>query len=207
MTPSHWTPSHRASKNSAHKNLASKNSTRKNWATGLLLSLVFTFGLAGCSRAVRGGRLMTFSQGISGNASLNSKHNDLDPQISGRYMTYVSDRRGRQEIFLFDMRDRRLIPLPGLSRFDNIVSHPSVSENGNWIVFAANQDGRTGIYLYRRNLRQVRNLVPTLKGEVRNPSISARGDRIAFEVSTQGQWDIAIYNRRGRPLAVPGNPR
>ena len=142
---------------------------------------------------------------------LNSRFSEQSPNLSGRYIAFVSDRQGSQALYLFDLRDRRLIPLPGLdrldSRFDGGVSHPAVSENGNWIVFAASREGRSGIFLYRRNSRQVRSLVPSLRGEMRNPTISADGDRIAFEISRNGQWDIAVYSRQGRPLGIPTNPR
>lgn len=169
------------------------------------LGLGLSLGLAGCAGNWGGGQQVMFPYRANGDNSLNSNYADLDPQVTGRYLVYVSERRGSQDIFLFDLRDRRLVPLPGLNRFDRLVSHPSISEDGNWIVYAASQDRRTGIFLYRRDLQRTRNLVPTLQGEVRNPVISANGDRIAFEVSFNGQWDIALYDRQGRPLPIPGN--
>jgi Tol biopolymer transport system component len=81
-----------------------------------------------------------------------------------------------------------------------VESHPSISENGRYIVFAGSREGRSGVYLYDRETRQVRNLTENLKAQVRNPSISADGNSITFEASVNGQWDILIYNRLGQPI-------
>jgi Tol biopolymer transport system component len=139
--------------------------------------------------------------------SLNSPYDESSAQISGRYITFVSDRRGSPDVYLFDFNDRRLIPLPNLNRFDTITSDPAVSENGQYIAFAGSREGRLGIYLYNRTTQQVRLVTRNLNAEVRNPSLSADGGRIAFEVNSEGRWDIAIYDRQGRPLNIPTNPR
>jgi Tol biopolymer transport system component len=55
-------------------------------------------------------------------------------------------------------------------------------------------------------VRQSRNLVGDIQGEVRNPTISADGSRIAFEYSNNGQWDILVYDRFGRKLNIPQDP-
>lgn len=158
--------------------------------------------LSGC--AGPGGRLVRYPSNAAG---LSSPHSDLSPHHGGRYIALLSDRRGSQDITLFDTRSRRLVPLPGLNRFDSLVGHPAVSADGQWVVYGAVREGRSDIYLYQRSSRQSRNLTARLNTAVRNPSISERGDRIAFEVSVNGQWDIAIYDRNGRPLTIPTNPR
>ena len=117
-----------------------------------------------------GGRLMRYPNNDGG--GLSSPHDDRDAHHSGRYIALVSDRRGRQEIELFDTRSRRLIPLPGLNRQDSAVSHPSVSADGQFIAYASVRDGRSDIYLYRRSNRESRNLTGRLKTAVRNPSVS-----------------------------------
>ncbi len=142
-----------------------------------------------------------------GGRSLNSPASELTPQISGRYVVYTSDRRGSQDVYMFDMVTRNLIDVPGLNAFDAIASHPSVSDDGRSIVFAASRQGRTAIFLYDRETRQSRNLTVNLQAEVRNPTISADGTRIAFEYSNNGQWDILVYNRSGQPLTIPQDPR
>lgn len=142
-----------------------------------------------------------------GGRSLNSAAEELSPQISGRYIVFTSDRRGSQDVYLFDMLDGRLIDLPGLNAFDTIASDPAISQNGNYIVFAASRQGRLAIFLYDRETRQLRNLTANLQAEVRHPTISADGNTIAFESSANGQWDILVYDRFGQPLNVPTDPR
>ncbi len=139
--------------------------------------------------------------------SLNSSFTETTPQISGRYVVFMSDRRGSQDIYLYDTAESRLIELPGLNAFDTITSHPGVSADGRFIVFAASRQGRSGIYVYNRDTRQLQNLVPNLQAEVRNPTISADGRAIAFEAAINGQWDILLYNRFGQPLNVPTQPQ
>lgn len=168
---------------------------------------LFVFALAGllgsCTNSLR---LLSFPFDPGGR-SLNSPAGELSPQIAGRYIVFMSDRFGRQDIYLFDMATRSLVDLPGLNAFDAIASDPDVSENGRYIVFTRSRQGRVGIFLYDRETRQLRNLTANLQAEVRRPTISADGSRIAFESSANGQWDILVYDRSGRPLNVPTNPQ
>lgn len=143
----------------------------------------------------------------SGGRSLNSPAAELNPQISTRYIVFASDRFGRQDVYLFDTLEQRLIDLPGLNSLDAIASEPAVSANGRYIVFTASRQGRLAIFFYDRENRQLRNLTSNLQAEVRHPTISADGNTIAFESSSNGQWDILVYNRFGQPLNVPTNPQ
>lgn len=152
--------------------------------------------MSSCSGA---SRLLNFPFDPSGR-SLNSPASELTPQIASRYIVFVSDRNGSQDVYLFDAVDQRLLDLPGLNALDAIAAHPSVSEDGRYIVLAASRRGRSGIYLYDRELRSLRNLTETLEAEVRNPVISADGSAIAFESSKNGQWDIVIYDRSGQEI-------
>jgi Tol biopolymer transport system component len=124
----------------------------------------------------------------------------MTPRIVGRYLVFTSDRRGSQDIYLYDTMTRTLLDLPGLNAIDRIESNPSISENGRYVVFAGAREGRSGVFLYDRETRQVRNLTENLKADVRNPVISADGNTIAFESSAAGQWDILLYNRNGQPI-------
>ncbi|MDH6098500.1 Tol biopolymer transporter periplasmic protein [Anabaenopsis sp. FSS-46] len=142
-----------------------------------------------------------------GGRSLNSPASELNPQTSGRYIVFTSDRRGSQDVYMFDTLTRTLVDLPGLNSFDTIASHPSVAENGQYIVFAASRQGRSTIFLYDRETRQSRNLTNNLAAEVRNPTISADGRRIAFEYSNNGQWDVLVYEQSGQRLNIPQEPR
>ncbi|MCS6812582.1 MAG: Tol biopolymer transporter periplasmic protein [Cyanobacteria bacterium] len=161
-----------------------------------LLALL-TICLGGC---VTPARLLTFPFDPGGR-SLNSTYADQSPQMAGRYLIFVSDRRGSQDIYLYDLTTQRLIDLPGLNAPDFIASQPSISADGQFIVFTGIRQGISGIYLYNRNTRQLRNLTASLRAAVRNPSISADGRRIAFESSVNGQWDVVVYDRAGQPIA------
>ncbi len=152
-------------------------------------------------------RLLNFPFDASGR-SLNSPSDDITPQISGRFITFVSDRQGRQDVYLFDGNNRRLVDIPGLNQLDILASHPGISEDGRYIVFAGTRQGQSNIYLHDRETRQLRNLTENFKAEVRNPVISADGSTIAFESSANGQWDLMILNARsGQPLDIPIAPR
>jgi Tol biopolymer transport system component len=142
-----------------------------------------------------------------GGRSLNSLASELNPQTSGRYIVFTTDRRGSQDIYMFDTVSRNLVDLPGLNSLDAIASHPSVSQDGRYIVFAASRQGRSAIFLYDKETRQSRNLTANLQAEVRNPTISADGKRVAFESTVNGQWDILVYNSNGEPLNIPQEPR
>ncbi|MEM1391982.1 MAG: Tol biopolymer transporter periplasmic protein [Cyanobacteria bacterium P01_H01_bin.150] len=151
-------------------------------------------------------RILSFPFDNSGR-SFNSGASELNPQISNRYIVYTSDRRGSQDVYLFDRVTRNLSNLPRLNSFDAIASHPSVSQDARYIVFAASRSGRSNIFLYDKETRQSRNLTGNLQAEVRNPTISADGSRIAFECTLNGQWDILVYDRFGRRLNIPQEPQ
>jgi Tol biopolymer transport system component len=175
---------------------------RKNYQLPIILFLCSSF-LTGCFGYPR---LLSYPFD-SGGRGLNSLSSELNPQISGRYIVFVTDRRGSQDVYLFDTITRSLVDLPELNSFDTIASHPAVTEDGRYIVFAATRQGRKAIFLYDRETRQSRNLTSNLPAEVRNPTISADGSRIAFEFSNNGQWDVLVYDRFGRPLNIPQEPR
>jgi Tol biopolymer transport system component len=169
----------------------------------IFIPVIACLGLSGC-----GGypRLLSYPFDPGGR-SFNSPASELNPQVAGRYIAFTTDRRGSQDVYVFDMVTRNLVDLPDLNSFDAIASHPSVSESGRYIVFAASRQGRSAIYLYDRETRQSRNLTGNLQAEVRNPTISADGSRIAFESTVNGQWDILVYDRFGQPVNVPQEPR
>lgn len=142
----------------------------------------------------------------SNETSLNSPAAEFDPQITDRYIVFASDRRGRQNIYLYDRQEKALVDLPGLNRLDTIASTPTVSSNGQYITFLATQGKQSNIYLYNRETRQLRNLTQNLQAEVRNPTMSGEAGMVAFESSVNGQWDILVYNRYGQPLNLPLDP-
>lgn len=151
--------------------------------------------LGGCA----GAQLVNFPYDPGGR-SLNSPFAEQNPTIAGRYIVFTSDRRNRQDIYLYDIAARTLVETPGLNAIDMVETTPVISENGRYIAFAGVRESRAGIYLYDRETRQLRNLTENLRTDVRNPTISADGNAIAFESSANGQWDILIYNRLGQPI-------
>jgi beta propeller repeat protein len=138
---------------------------------------------------------------------LNSPYQEQSPQISGRYVVFSSDRRGSQDIYLFDIVEQRLLDLSGLNRPDFMASEPAISANGQWIVFVGSRDEQTDIFVYDRSSRQIQIVTANLRAQVRRPSISANGEIIAFQASQRGQWDILVYNRFGQPLNLDFLPR
>lgn len=132
--------------------------------------------------------------------SLNSPANDNSPQMSERYIAFVSDRNGSQDIYVYDTQTRRLIDLPGLNVFNEIADHPAVSLDGRYIVFCATIKGKSDIFLFDRTTEQKRNLTENLDSTVRNPVISADGSTIAYEIAKDGQWDIRIVDITGKML-------
>jgi len=149
-------------------------------------------------------RLMNASFDPAGRG-LNSPAAELNPDVAGRYVVFVSDRQRRQDIYLYDLQTNQLIDLPGLNSLTTLVEDPDVSADGRYIAFVGNRRDRTGIYLYDRQTRQVRDLAPNLNATVRHPSVSADGSTIAFEAVVNGQWDVVVVTRSGRPIEVP-NP-
>lgn len=158
--------------------------------------IICSFCLSSCSNYPR---LLNFPFSDN-NRSFNTRSAEFNPSISGEYITFVSDRNGSQDIYLFDARNRRLIDLPGLNAFDEVASNPSISEDGRYLVFSILAEGKSGLYLYDRTTQQKRLLIPQTKQEIRNPTISSNGEKIAFEIARNGQWDIVVTDIRGNVL-------
>lgn len=154
------------------------------------------FFLGGCSNYPR---LLSFP--FSDNTrSFNSRSSELNPHIAGQYITFVSDRNGSQDVYLFDAKNRRLIDLPGLNSIDEVALNPSISEDGRYLVFAVATQGKSGLYLFDRTTQQKRPLIVEQNRQIRNPIISSNGEKITFEIANNGQWDIMVIDIRGNIL-------
>ncbi|WP_036533077.1 TolB family protein [Neosynechococcus sphagnicola] len=167
----------------------------------LLLAIAALLG--SCTSAPR---LLSFPFDAAGR-SLNSPFMEATPRMAGRFLVFVSDRRGSQDIYLFDAVERRLVDLPGLNALDLLATSPAVSADGRTIVFVGSRQGQSDLYLYNRDTTQLQNLTDNLPAQVSDPTISADGSTIAFAASINGQWDILVYNRFGQPLNIPVEPR
>ncbi len=140
---------------------------------------------------------------------LNSLAREDSPQLSydGRYLVFVSDRHGYRAIFLFDVAQRQLLPLPGLNRPGIVQDQPSISGDGRYIAFRSEARGKSDIVVYDRLTRQQEIITATWQGEVQFPAISGDGRFVTFQSDRSGQWNIEIYDRGVRsPLPVtPAN--
>lgn len=159
------------------------------------------FLLTSCSNYPR---LLSFPF-ADNNRSFNSRSSELNPSISGQYITFTSDRNSSQDVFLFDAKNRRLIDLPGLNSLEEIASNPSISEDGRYLLFTSLVQGKLTLFLYDRTTQQKRPLITQLKNDIRNPMISSNGERITFEVANNGQWDIVVTDIKGKVLDIPTN--
>lgn len=162
----------------------------------ILLVIGLVSLLAGCTSYAR---ILNFPFDQAGRG-LNSPTSELTPHLGAHYLVFISDRRGSQDVYLYDIDTRSLIDLPGLNSLDAIASEPVVSEDGNTIVFTATREGRSGIYIYNRETQQLRDFTANIPAQVRHPTIGADGETIAFESSQKGQWDIVVYNSSGQSI-------
>jgi Tol biopolymer transport system component len=128
---------------------------------------------------------------------LNSQFPDESPAYSsdGKYLAFASDRNGNRDIYLLEIQQRRLIPLPNLNRRDSSQDQPALSADGRYIAYVSTERGRTDIMVYDRSSQQSVLLSANVRGSVSNPTISGDGRKIAFQTSQFGQWNIAIVER------------
>lgn len=143
---------------------------------------------------------------VSLGSSLNTQAAEIQPHFShdGHYLVFSSDRQKSRNVFLYDVRNRRLLPLPGLNQPQSMQSQPDISADGRYIIYVSEQLGKPDIFLYDRVARETINITRNFLGQVRNPTISGNGRFIAFESDRSGQWNIEIYDRGlGTQLSLP----
>jgi Tol biopolymer transport system component len=152
-------------------------------------SLVFTFSvlLISCGTS-------DFPVGVS---SLNSGYTEEQPALSGngRFFAFVSNRRGNQQLLMYDLEIQSFIAIPGLNRRETIAESPSLSYTGRYICYLTSDQGRPVIALYDRAIKQSQIITPTYRGWIRNPQISPDGRYVVFESAIRGQWDIEVLDR------------
>jgi Tol biopolymer transport system component len=129
-------------------------------------------------------------------APLNSGYAEQQPALSGdgRYLAFVSDRLGGQQIFVYDLQQQQFLNLQ-LNQPHAVMDSPSLSATGRYIVYAVSFQGKSEIYLYDRATRRSQVLIQRYLGEVRHPHISAEGRYVVFEGSQAGRWDIEVFDR------------
>jgi Tol biopolymer transport system component len=171
-------------------NIADRDLKNRSWFVTLGLIAI---AISGC----REPGYITPPPVVSLISSLNTKTAEIQPHFShdGHYLVFSSDRQKTRKVFLYDVRKRRLLPLPGLNQQESMQYQPDLSADGRYIVYVSEQFGKPDILLYDRATRETQNLTRNFLGEVRNPTISGNGRFIAFEGNRSGQWDIEIYDR------------
>jgi Tol biopolymer transport system component len=129
--------------------------------------------------------------------TLNSRYTEQSPSLSGngRLLAFISNRRGRNEIFVYDVQSQRLIDLPGLDVRPVMTESPSLSMTGRYMVFLTTVDGTPEIALYDRVTQMTNVISRSYRNLLRNPHISPDGRYISFETARRGQWDIEILDR------------
>lgn len=155
-----------------------------------LLLLSFTF-LAGCSS-----NLLTQPEIIPGDINSNSTEEYPAYSQDGRYLAFASDRRGRRDIFFYDLQDKRLLSLPNLNRRDSAQDQPSLSSDGRYIAYVSTERGKTDIFVYDRQTQKSELLTVNIRGSAKQPTISGDGSQVAFQASQLGIWKIVIVNRQ-----------
>jgi len=132
-----------------------------------------------------------------GPVELNSRYNDEQPALSGdgRWLAFVSNRNGKNEIVVYDIQERRFLQLSGLNGKGAIAESPSLSRTGRYIVYLSSIRGRPDIILYDRATRRSEILTQGYRSWLRNPHISPDGRYIVFETARRGQWDLEVLDR------------
>jgi len=138
--------------------------------------------------------------------ALNSYRSEEAPSLShdGRYLVFTSDRGGQRGIFLYDLRERKAIDLPGLNRANSIQDQPDISADGRYIAYISEERGKPDVFVYDRLAFESEIITENLLGEVRAPAISGNGRFATLAANRQGQWDIEVYDRgAGIDLSLP----
>ena len=157
----------------------------------LRLFLLSFFLLNGCSSS-----LLVQPEIIPGGINSNSVEEYPAYSSDGRYLAFASDRRGRRNIFLYDLESKQLVSLPNLNRRDSSQDQPALSDNGRYIAYVSTERGKTDVFVYDRQQQKTELLTVNIKGSVSHPTINGDGSKIAFQASQLGQWKIVILNRQ-----------
>ena len=170
---------------------------------GKLMAIALVLGLGSCQDT---GFIAPLPQDLG--SSLNTIRNEQNSRLSydGRYLVFSSDRGKQRGIWLYDLVERRLVPLPGVNQPNNFQDQPDISADGRYLVYVSEQSGKSDIWFYDRQTFEAENITPNWLGEVRRPSISGNGRFVSFETNRSGQWDLVIYDRGMKiDLSLPKN--
>ena len=108
---------------------------------------------------------------------------------NGRFLAFTAQRRGRDVLYLLDVRRRRTVrrfdlPLEG-------VTGPTWSPDGARLVFSGNSGGITDLYMIDSDGRNFRRLTNDKYGELQ-PNWSPDGKKIAFATDRSDDSDLDL---------------
>jgi Tol biopolymer transport system component len=134
---------------------------------------------------------------LLGVSSLNSRYTEEQPALSGngRFLAFVSNRNGNQQLLMYDLETQGFIQTPGLNRQETIAESPSLSYTGRYLCYLTSDQGRPVVALYDRSIQKSQVVTPTFRAWIRNPHISPDGRYVVFESASRGQWDIEVLDR------------
>jgi Tol biopolymer transport system component len=129
--------------------------------------------------------------------ALNTRAAEHQPALSanGRWLAFISDRSGGQQIYLYDVQQRQFIDLPGLNNDHSLKDSPSLSAGGRYLVYLVDHQGRPEIAVYDRANQRSQVLSSGYPGGVRQPKISPNGRYVVFESSREGDWNLEVLDR------------
>ncbi|BEV36811.1 hypothetical protein [Synechococcus sp. M16CYN] len=118
-----------------------------------------------------------------------------DPSLGQAWLASLGNERGgRERVQLIDLKNRRLVPLPGINRADSQPISVSVSSDGERLAVVQQRDNRTEVFLYRRSVGALQQLPLDPPGVPRSVSLDGLGRLLAVQVSRNGRWEIDLIH-------------
>lgn len=114
------------------------------------------------------------------------------PSLGDGWLALISHRGGRDQVVLINLTQQRPEPLPGLNRADARPLMVAVDNRGERLAVLRQQQGRTDVVLYRRQLMlaEVIPLVPA--GVPERLQLRADGRELVVQVSREGRRDLDL---------------
>lgn len=148
-----------------------------------------------------------------------SPHAQMSPSVSrdGNLIAFAAWNRpggvGQSwHVYLYDRTLKKLVDLPGLNNAAFDDRQPAISGDGNWLAFASNRKGGSGltdVYLFDRRQNKLVDL-PGLNSKAMDhePALSGDGNLLAFSSDRpggNGGRDIYLFDRAAAKLVpLPG---